>query len=307
MEAIDITAVGHALVDIRFIVDRFPGPDEEAVIIKRSYGAGGSAANVAIDIRRLGLKSAIIAKVGFDSFGRLIVDELMKEGVDVSGLRIGFKETGSTTVVINSSGRILMYGFKGASEDLKPDEIDTNLISRSKYIHIASLRPDTSIRVASIAKEYNKIVSWDPGRVLAREGVSKLKELIKLVDIVLANEHECIDLTKISDYKEAARKIIDLGPNTVVVKRGHKGIYVVSDEYTGEMPAFKIEKPVDTTGAGDAFAAGLLTGLARGYDFKKSLIYALAVAALKVSRLGSHEVPSHNEVIKFIWEAKYPI
>ncbi|MEZ0393423.1 MAG: PfkB family carbohydrate kinase, partial [Desulfurococcaceae archaeon] len=71
----------------------------------------------------------------------------------------------------------------------------------------------------------------------------------------------------------------------------------------GEVPAVGVSNVVDTTGAGDAFAAGLMAGLTRGYALRKALLYANAVAALKISRLGSHEAPRHEEVVDYLWEA----
>ncbi len=299
---LDLLAVGHALVDIRFLVKEFAGPDEEASVIKQSRGAGGSAVNVAIDASRLGLKTGVIAKIGFDAMGRLIVDELMREKVDLSGIRIGFGETGFTIVIINSRGEISMYGYKGVAEELEPSEINPHLISMAKHLHIPSLRIDTSVEAASIARKNNLTISWDPGRVLAKKGIDKLSEIIGLVDIVLANRHETKLMTGLDDYRKAAAEIKELGPRIVVVKKGGEGVYVLSSDLEKEYSAYKVDEVVDTTGAGDAFAAGLIAGLVKGYSLEKSIKYALAVAALKVTRLGSHEAPCHDEVVKFIWE-----
>ncbi len=298
----DIIAVGHALVDIRIVVDRFPGPDEEAKVLDQTWGGGGSAVNMAIDAKRLGLKSSIIAKIGFDSFGRIIVDELLREGVDISGLRISMGKTGFTIVVIDRNGSITMYGYKGVAEDLEPSDIDLDVLSRSKYVHIASLRIDTSIYVAEIAKKNNSKVLWDPGRVLASKGIDSLSKLIEKVDMVLLNNLEAKMLTKLDDYREAAKMIKSLGPELVIVKMGPKGVYALGYGLNEEIPAMNIDKVVDTTGAGDAFAAGFVAGLIRGYTVRKAILYANAVAALKITRLGSHEAPTHDEVVNFIWE-----
>ncbi|WFO74995.1 carbohydrate kinase family protein [Desulfurococcaceae archaeon MEX13E-LK6-19] len=299
----DVVTIGHALIDIRFIVEHFAKPDEESPILSQARGVGGSAANVAIDVSRLGGRAGIIVKLGLDSFGRMIVDELMREGVDVSGVRVCIDETGFTIVIINGDGKIIMYGFKGASEKLEPYDVDERFIARAKYLHIASLRLDTSLRAAELAKKSDTRVSWDPGRVLARRGIDYFKKLLENTDIVLVNRLEAKHLTGLDDYREAARRIIEYGPSLVVVKKGAEGIYAyTSDGNEYELPAFHVDKVVDTTGAGDAFAAGLLLGLSRGYSLKKALVYGNAVAALKVTRLGSHNVPGHSEVVQYIWE-----
>ncbi len=304
MTGYDVVTLGHALVDIRFIVDRFVGPDEETAIIKQTRSVGGSAANVAIDVSRLGGSAATIIKVGLDGFGRLIIDELMREKVDVSGVKVCLGDTGFTVVIIDREGRVKMYGFKGAAEKLEPDDVDERIISRGKYLHIASLRLDTSLKGAKIAKKRGLIVSWDPGRRQAQHGLEYYRELLRLTDVVLVNRLEAKYLTGREDYREAARIIAEMGPSIVVVKRGGDGVYVydAGNKEEIDLPAFKVPRVVDTTGAGDAFAAGLLLGLSRGYNLRKAVVYANAVAALKIMHLGSHHVPSHEEVIRFIWD-----
>lgn len=302
----DLVAVGHALVDIRIIVERFPGPDEEAKVLSQVWGGGGSAVNVSIDSTRLGLRTAIIAKIGFDSFGRIVVDELLREGVDITGLRVSSKgQTGFTIVVIDRRGDILMYSFKGVAEELEPSDVVDDIVMNTKFVHIASLRVDTSTRVAEIAKKSGAKVSWDPGRVLATKGVKELEKLIKLVDIVTLNNREAALLTglKPEEYVEAAKILKSLGPELIAVKLGARGVYALGSDVDEEIPAVKVDRVVDTTGAGDAFAAGLIAGLVRGYTTRKALLYANAVAALKVTKLGSHEAPTHQAVVQHIWEA----
>ncbi|MEO3993874.1 MAG: carbohydrate kinase family protein [Desulfurococcaceae archaeon TW002] len=305
---IDLLCVGHALVDIRFLVDKFPQPDEEARILDEKRSVGGSAANVAIGARRLGLQTGLIAKVGLDSFGRMIVDELMSEGVDISGVKISTTlPTGFSVVVRDSEGRILIYGFKGASEDLGIKDVDKELLLGARYVHIASLRPDTTLGILKLLENGNKpVVSWDPGRVLALSGLSKLKPIISQVDIVSVNKREAFYITGESDYVRAAEELRRLGPKIVIIKKGSEGVYLVSDSVTVDMPAFPPEKIVDTTGAGDAFMAGFYSALRRDYDLEEAVRYAVVVASIKVSRLGSHEVPRHEEVIRVIKSAHKP-
>lgn len=210
-DSLDVVTVGHALVDIRILVDSFPGIDQESKVLEQSWGSGGSAVNVAIGVRRLGLKSGILAKVGFDSFGRIVVDDLLKEGVDISGLRISLGQTGFTIVAINRKGEITMYGFKGAAESLEPSDLSEYAISRARWVHIASLRLDTTIEALRMAEKYGLKTSWDPGRVLAAQGLDKLKPVVSRVNIVFVNEKEARLLTGLEDYKEAARAIASEG------------------------------------------------------------------------------------------------
>lgn len=301
LKELDVVTVGHVLVDIRLLVDRFPGPDEEARILQENRGVGGSAANVAIAVRRLGLKSATIAKIGLDGFGKIAVEELLREKVDVSGLKISpTLPTGFSIVARDSMGRIVIYGFKGAAENLEQEEIDRELIKKAKYVHISSLRPDTSVYVAKLAKKLGRKVSWDPGRRLASMGIVKLEDLVKHVDIVFANKREIQLLTGIWNYRKAAYEISKLGPEIVIVKKGAEGAYMQMENMELDIPAYKPPKIVDTTGAGDAFAAGFLTALIRNRNPSKALKYAAIVAALKISKLGSHTTPTLQEITEYI-------
>lgn len=299
---LDVVAVGHALVDLRFTVNRFASPDEEADIIEQSTGPGGSAINVALITSRLGGKAAVITKIGLDNFGRQIVEELVRSKVDISGLKVGFGSTGFSVLMIDKEGNIVLYGYKGCAEKLDPDEIDENVIARGKFVHIASLRPDTSLRAAVRAKELDAMVSWDPGRRLSMAGLKALRGLIKFVDIVELNSRECANLTGIKDPVACAEEIGRVGPSTVIVKMGPRGLYALSDEFTGYVPAFKVSVVRDSTGSGDTFAAALLLKLSRGERLKDALVYAQAVAALKVTMLGANALPPPEEIEKFYQE-----
>ncbi|MEB3845160.1 MAG: carbohydrate kinase family protein [Desulfurococcales archaeon] len=293
MPGLDVLAVGHALVDVRMRVEGFPMPDMEAEILEEERGAGGSAVNVSIDVSLLGGRSGIIAKIGFDGFGRLVVDELYTHQVDTRGLRIAIgKRTGFSIVVIDREGRTAIYGYKGASEDLTPGELDTEIIRDARIVHIASLRPDTSIEAARTARRSGITVSWDPGRRLARMGAERLASLLSNVDIVFANRIEARLLTGADDPVRAAEILARYGPRIVVVKLGAGGalLHDKTLEKPVHRPARPVERIVDTTGAGDAFAAGFLLCLARGCTSVEALEKGLETAALKIQCLGSHRL-----------------
>ena len=300
MKGLDVVAVGHALVDIRIVVDRFPGPDEEAEIELESRGAGGSAVNVAIDVARLGGRSGVIAKIGFDSFGRIVYEELWRSRVDLRGLRISpSKPTGFSILVIDSQGSIAVYSSKGAAEELSLQEIDEDVIGEAEAVHIASINPEVAVRTATLARSYGALVSWDPGRRMAGLGVEGLSDLLKRVDIVFLNKLEAKAMTGLEPW-EASKLIASKGPRWVVVKLGPEGAMLRHEGGVVHIPPFKPSRVIDTTGAGDAFAAAALLKLVRGEDIVDALTCASAAAALKVSRLGSHAMPSPEEVESLI-------
>ncbi len=297
-----LVTVGHVLIDLRFRVDKIPKPDEEAEILLERRGVGGSAANVAIVAKRFGLRSSIIAKIGFDHFGRIALDELMKEGVEVSGIKISTRlATGFSLVSIGPKGEIILMSYKGASASLSKEDLSYELLSKADYIHIASLDPNVSREVLKLSKP-EALVTWDPGRRVSGLGINALSDIIANVNVVLVNSEESYLLTKMNEPIEAAKMIKKLGPKVVIIKMGEKGAYALIGNKGYKIDPCPVDNVIDTTGAGDTFAAGLIASVARGYEFLDAAKIASVAAAIKVSKLGSHEVPSFNEVIRYAEE-----
>lgn len=295
-----IFSVGHVLIDMRVRVDEFSGSDLLSPIREISYGVGGSAANVAIGITRLGGSCTLVGKIGIDNFGRMVVDELMKENVSLDHVKADLVEkTGLTIVIINKKGDIAMYGDKGASDSLKPEDIAGIKPMGCEYVHIASLRMDTSIAAANLSKKSGLFVAFDPGRELATKGIEHIMPIFNYLDLLLMNSKEAKALTGYDEPEKACGLLRKAGVKSVIVKLGERGAYYANQEGEGTVKAFNV-KAIDTTGAGDAFVTGLLHSLGGGNNFKEAVRYASAVAAIKVTRLGSHIIPNGNEVEEFL-------
>ncbi len=296
----EVVTVGHVLTDIRIMTDEFATPDRESHVIEMSYGPGGSAANSAVAARFLGKHSAVMAKVGMDNFGRMALEEIMRYGVDITGVRIKVGgRTGFTLIIINSRGEIEMYGYKGVSEEFFPEDVDLRLLKGAKHVHVASLRLDTTRWILREAKNSGISTTFDPGRRLARLGIEKFKPLLPYVDYLLVNFEEFRMLTGTSDIEEGISILQKAGASGVIVKRGAKGVIFVKGNKKIELPAFEIEV-VDTTGAGDAFAAGFFVALLDGYSEEDAIKFGNAVAALKVTKLGAQFTYTREDVLEFL-------
>lgn len=302
--SLDLAALGHLLMDVRIFASSLPGPDEEAAIEGVSYGAGGSAANAAAAAARLGMRSGLIAKIGSDPAGGLVLEELRSRGVDTRGVVKHLSEpTGFSIVVIAPGGSVAVFGSKGASELLAPEDLRDlgDLIRESRALHIASMRLDTSAEAAKIARASGAMITWDPGRRLSSLGMgdSSVKTLLPLIDYVILNEKELRSLTGSQDHVEGARRLVEAGPRGAVVKRGPLGVYIAGKGLEADVRGFRV-RAVDTTGAGDAFAAGFIGALLSGKDPVEACEYGNAVAAIKVTRLGAQAHPSREEVELFL-------
>ncbi|MEJ5293521.1 MAG: carbohydrate kinase family protein, partial [Candidatus Methanosuratincola sp.] len=286
-----VLAAGHILADIRVRVDEISSSDQFNEVRELSYGVGGSAANVSIGVRRLGGCCMLLGKIGMDEFGRMAVDELLRERVPLDEVKVDLvNRTGYTIIIINRRGEVFMFGRKEAAETLEPEDVANISLKDFQAVHIASLRVDTATKIASRAREAGIMVTFDPGRVLINRGVGHIKPVLELADLLLLNGKEARALTGHEDPETAAGSLIKQGAKSVVLKLGAKGVYI-SDGGSGRLiPAFRVDA-IDTTGAGDAFAAGMIMALSEGQALPEATRFGNAVAALKVTRLGSHETP----------------
>lgn len=300
----DLVTIGHVLMDIRIFVGEFPKADEEAKTDKLSLGGGGSAANVAVGASRLGVKSGFIGSIGFDTFGRVLLEELEHEGVDVAHVKVDTStSSGLTVIAINNKGQVIMFGYTGASDKLFPSDLNKEYISSSEHVHITGLSFDTALAAAKIAKKANVTVSFDPGRLMSKMGLKRLLPLLHYVDQILLNQEEARELTGVIELEKAAKAIIKSGPKMVIIKRGPDGVFAMNHSKSFSVPAYPV-KVVDTTGAGDAFSAGFITAQLEGKNFEDSVEFANATANLKITRVGARALPSRKAVERFLKEHK---
>jgi len=184
----------------------------------------------------------------------------------------------------------------------RPEELDLDYIASAKALHTTALRVDTAEKAMRHAKKEGVTTSFDLEKHVANYGFEKLAPLIKLTDVLLPNKMGALTLTGANNLTEAAEKLISLGPKLVVITRGDKRCLVRTIHETLEVPAFKVIA-IDTTGAGDAFNAGFIIGILRGWDVRSAATFANAVAAIKITHVGAQTgLPTREEVEKFLTE-----
>jgi len=267
-----------------------------------SLGGGGSAANVAVGASRLGVKSGFIGSIGFDTFGRVLLEELEHEGVDVAHVKVDTTtSSGLTVVAINKKGQVIMFGYTGASDKLFPSDLNKEYISSSEHVHITGLSFDTALAAAKIAKKANITVSFDPGRLMSKMGLTKILPLLRYVDQILLNQEEAQELTGANELEKAAKTLLNSGLQIVIIKRGPDGVFAMNHSKSFSVSAYPV-KVVDTTGAGDAFSAGFITAQLEGKNLEDSVEFANATANLKITRVGARALPNRKAVERFLKE-----
>ncbi len=283
-------------MDIQLYLSGRPDEGEAALVAELRYGGGGSASNFAVAARRLGARSAIITSVGFDNFGRLLLEELLKDGVEIGRVKVVVgQQTGTSFLLVYPNGEVKVFEYIGASEAVEPWEVTEDALRGFDLLHITMYKLETAVEAARRAKRLGLKVSVDPGRIWSRRGLTYLEGLLRETDYLFLNESEFRDL--LGGDATAAFK---LGVRTVVVKRGAKGaVAYLQDGEILEEPAFKVEA-VDTTGAGDAFDAAFLVAVMEGRDVRYALKFANAAGALKSARRGARSSPTREEVERLL-------
>jgi len=267
--------------------------------------SGGSAANTIVGIGSLGARAAYAGKVKDDQIGKLYVHDIRAAGVafDTPAAKDG-PATGCSYILVTGDGERTMNTYLGAAQDLSPADIDPAEIAAAGIVYLEGYlwdpknAKDAFVKAAKIAHDAKRKVALtlsdsfcvdryrDEFLSLMRNGT---------VDIVFANESELHSLYMTSDFDTALKQLrndVNLG----VVTRSEKGCMVVSVEDAVAAPAFPVDKVVDTTGAGDLFAAGFLYGLARNLAYKQCGELGALAAAEVIQHIGARPQVSLKEL-----------
>ncbi len=296
--AIDVVAVGHSCMDFIATVPGMPEIDTKTAVKSLYVQGGGPAATALVTLSHLGMRTALVAKMGDDLPGRMAVAELQREAVDTGGviMQEGARSQCSFILIDEPTGRRTVFWTRGSVEALAPSEIDTGVVLSARCLLVDDLEWRAQEAAARDARAAGIPVVMDAGSV--REGVDKL---VPLVTHLVASEGFPRAFTGARDLKEAAFALLELGPEVVVVTLGARGCFAI-DKGGGQVnqPGFTV-KIVDTLGAGDVFHGAYVRGLLEDWDLPRVLEFACAVAALKCTKHGGRGgIPSMAEAAAFL-------
>jgi fructokinase len=280
---LDVISIGEALVD--FLPER-PGR-RVAEVEKWTRCSGGSPANVAVGVARLGARSALIGVVGADEFGDYLKTSLASEGVDVSHLRQTEEgKTGLVFVSLTETGErtFSFHRTRAAEQFLDEREIDASFLGRTRAIHCGtnSLLWDKAqtamLRMLRLAKNSGRIVCCDPNlrlRLWPEPDVLRnvIGQILPLCSVVKLSEEEIEFVVGTRDVDEALTTLNNGGVPLPVVTLGSQGAAFLWQGRIVRVPAPSVPV-VDTTGAGDGFTAGFLYGLTRLFPGHDALMQA---------------------------------
>jgi sugar/nucleoside kinase (ribokinase family) len=310
----DVLCIGNAIVDvIADTDDAFLSKqglhkgsmrlidEAEAVRLYDAMGpgreiSGGSAGNTAAGLAALGLKAAFIGQVADDQLGMIYRHDIESQGIDfLVDARNDVGATARSLILVTPDAQRTMNTFLGAAQLLETGSIDLDAVAESGIIYLEGYLWDPEAPRAAMEAAIE--AAHAAGRKVAftlsdtfcvdrhRDGFWKLLRDGK-IDILFANEAEAASMVMVNDIEEAIRELAKFAP-TVVVTRSEEGATALSGDERADVPAEPLERLVDTTGAGDLFAAGFLAGQARGLGLEASLKLGAIAAAEVIQHYGA--------------------
>jgi len=285
----DVLVVGDANPDLLLTGDAVPAFGQaETLVDSADLVLGGSGAIVACGLARLGVPTALAATVGDDLYGGFVRDALAERGVDTRWLRTDPEGATGLSVVLAVGDRAILT-HPGTIASTGPEVLDHDLVTRVRHLHSASFfllprlaphLPEAFARAREAGATTSVDTNWDPTRRWAG-----LDALLGVTDVLLPNAAELRALTGRTDLDSAARAVLDLGCR-VALKNGAAG--GVLWETSGD--AVRVAAPttavVDTTGAGDSFDAGFISGLLEGLSGEECLLRAVRCGSLSTRAVG---------------------
>jgi sugar/nucleoside kinase (ribokinase family) len=257
---------------------------------------GGCAANTAIVLGRLGVPATVVGRVGDDLFGEMVERYLEERDVDTSGVKRTPGQGTSKTVALSVVGddRRFFHTF-GANGALTAEDVSLEALEEAEIVYVGGYLVLPALRQSALAERFRHAREHGTKIVLdvvvptdhEELSLADVRELLPLADFFLPNEDEARSLTGASDPSEQAERILEAGANTVVIKRGANGAFVRGGDEAFELSAPPIDA-VEPSGAGDAFAAGLILGLLEGWPLERCVRYASVLGASACTALGCY-------------------
>jgi len=306
--ALDVITFGEAML---LLVADQPGPLEH---VERFYKrSAGAETNVAIGLSRLGLRVGWASRIGTDSMGRYLLDFMASQGIDCSHVvsdsefKTGFQIKGKVTD--GSDPPVESYRQGSAASHMGPDDIDVPWLLSARHLHatgvfaaISATSFPAAVKTMDLMRGAGRSVSFDPNLrpglwaspQRMREGIN---DLATRADWVLPGLEEGRFLTGQDSPEGIADFYLKCGAQWVVVKLGDKGAYFQGENAQGYVPAVHVERVVDTVGAGDAFAVGVISALLEGLSVEQAVDRGVWIGARAVQVEGDNEgLPTRAEL-----------
>lgn len=304
---VDVIALGDVNVDIIAHFPFYPAEGQDALATSAEFHCGGSAANSAMALARMGFETGLISRVGADPLAAKAVEGLTEAGVLLDGLqRDPAVATGLMYVIVTLSSERTILGHRGANACTDPREIREAVIREARLFHLsgyallAEPQRSAALLALEMACRHGLTVTLDPGLSVSQSALDEMRALLPVVNILLPNLAEAQRLAGLSEPEACVQALLAAGVKVVALKLGRSGCLVGSDEGVVHVPGFRVQAR-DSTGAGDYFAAGFVAGFLGSLTWLGAAVLGNAMGAAAVARVGAGSaVPRAQEVLDLL-------
>jgi len=302
MSVLEVVGFGAMNMDYLYRVKKITAEGEQ-VVEDFKLMPGGSAANTIYRLAKLEINTGFVGVVGEDENGKALLEDFEVVGVNTSQIQIKKRaKTGSTLCLSDKSGKRALYVLPNANSLFNTKDINLDYLKQAKIVHLSSFANDEQFNVQiNMARELTTSIkiAFAPGMLYALKGLGTLAPLIKRTHILFTNKPEIEQLTG-KDFKAGAKDCLSQGCHIIVITLGKgsttkKGdiitSYICSDseecKIKAEAPASRLQ--LETTGAGDAFAAGFLFGFLKGRKLEECGLLGNIMAQSAIGNLVARE------------------
>ncbi len=294
-----VAVLGAAAVDLTIRVKEFPSPDGIVMAEEKHSSPGGSGGNVAEGIARLGYPVRFLGVVGNDENGLLLRQSFESAGVDTRFIRIDQGEsTASCFIAVNQNGERLIFSLGGVAIYTKPEELDLAALGDAGILYIADAFPEVALAAIHALPAEARTV-YCPGGLMVNLGKTFYEPVLARADVAVFNRVEAQGITGSAEPQNALTRLMEMGVKVPVITCGAEGVVFCVNGQRNHIPAVPVKDITDSTGAGDAFSAGLVAGMVQGFSMSDCVHLACEVAAHKIQFQGAREgLPYRHQVAR---------
>jgi len=299
----DVVGLGEIAIDHMCVVPRLPGTSDKVRMARYDVQGGGQIATAMVACRRMGLSASFLGKVGDDRWGAWSVEELAREDVNTSGVRVAPGTTQTAFVMVDqSTGERSVVWCCDESQLVLPSELRREEIAAGRVFHVDGTGLAHGLQPLAWAREAGCLTSIDLDHLLP-----DTEAALRLVDLCVLPEGFPEAITGEKDLERALRRLQRLNPGAVVCATlGNKGCMALDGDAVIHEPAFAVEA-VDTTACGDVFHAAFICGALWRLPLREAMRFSNAAAALKTRKLGGRPgIGTKAEVDAFLVERSAP-
>lgn len=302
-----VAVLGDINIDIMMVVPTYPPPGGDALVYENTLRTGGSVANTAIMLARMGIGTEVYSRTGDDDWADIALNTLRREGVGLEHVtRDERAGTGLIFIPVIPDGERTMFSYRGANVLLSPEEIreediaGLNALHLSGYSFLKSPQREAAWRAIEMAQKRRVPITLDLGVEPAVALGADLPRLLCCLELIVLGDQEAAVISNTNDVQRGIAYLLDAGVRTIGLKLGKDGCEVIQREERARIPGLRVNV-VDTTGAGDAFSAGMIYGGLRGLRLGARGMLANTFGALATTVWGGGAaLPSLDQALLFL-------